>query len=154
VAGGVLGQAPMPNQGAFQFAVQTLGRLADPDEFVNIVVKQTLGAVVRLKDVARIELAALDYTTNSYLDRDPAVALAVFQRPGSNALATAKNIVATMDQLSKNFPSGIKYAIVYNPTEFIQESVNAVIETIGEAIILVVLVVILFLQTWRAAIIP
>jgi hydrophobe/amphiphile efflux-1 (HAE1) family protein len=154
VAGGVLDQAPMPKQGAFQFAVQTLGRLANPDEFANIVVKQTLGAVVRLKDVARIELAAQDYTTNSYLDRDPAVALAVFQRPGSNALATAKNIIATMDQLSKSFPPGVKHAIVYNPTQFIQESVNAVVETIGEAVILVVLVVILFLQTWRAAIIP
>jgi hydrophobe/amphiphile efflux-1 (HAE1) family protein len=154
VAGGVLDQPPTPKQGAFQFAVQTLGRLANPDEFADIVVKQTATAVVRLKDVARIELAAQDYTTNSYLDRDPAVALAVFQRPGSNALATAKNIIATMDQLSKRFPAGIKHAIVYNPTEFIQESVNAVMETIGEAIILVVLVVILFLQTWRAAVIP
>ncbi|HEY6994286.1 MAG TPA: multidrug efflux RND transporter permease subunit [Xanthobacteraceae bacterium] len=154
VAGGVLDQAPMPNQGAFQFAVRTLGRLASPDEFANIVVKQTAGAVVRLKDVARIELAAQDYTSNSYLDRDPAVALAIFQRPGSNALATAKTIINTMEQLATRFPSGIKHAIVYNPTEFIQESVNAVIETIGEAIILVVLVVILFLQTWRAAVIP
>jgi hydrophobe/amphiphile efflux-1 (HAE1) family protein len=154
VAGGVLDQAPMPKQGAFQFAVQTLGRLANPDEFANIVVKQAGGAVVRLKDVARIELAAQDYTTNSYLDRDPAVALAIFQRPGSNALATAKTIIATMDQLSTRFPAGIKHAIVYNPTQFIQESVNAVVETIGEAIILVVLVVILFLQTWRAAVIP
>ncbi len=154
VAGGVLDQPPMPKQGAFQFAVQTLGRLANPEEFANIVIKQSGGAVVRLKDVARIELAAQDYTSNSYLDRDPAVALAIFQRPGSNALATAKNIIATMDQLSTRFPAGIKHAIVYNPTEFIQESVNAVTETIGEAIILVVLVVILFLQTWRAAVIP
>ena len=154
VAGGVLDQPPMPKQGAFQFAVQTLGRLANPEEFANIVVKQAAGAVVRLKDVARIELAAQDYTSNSYLDRDPAVALAIFQRPGSNALATAKTIIATMDQLATRFPSGIARAIVYNPTEFIQESVNAVIETIGEAVILVVLVVILFLQTWRAAVVP
>jgi hydrophobe/amphiphile efflux-1 (HAE1) family protein len=107
-----------------------------------------------LKDVARVELAALDYTTNSYLDRDPAVALGIFQLPGSNALATAKAIKTTMDELSKDFPEGLKYTIVYNPTEFIQQSVNAVIETIAEAIILVVLVVILFLQTWRAAVIP
>ncbi|MEA2923967.1 MAG: hypothetical protein QOD25_1089 [Alphaproteobacteria bacterium] len=154
VAGGVLDQPPMPKQGAFQFAVQTLGRLANPEEFANIVVKQAAGAVVRLKDVARIELAAQDYTSNSYLDRDPAVALAIFQRPGSNALATAKTIIATMDELATRFPSGIERAIVYNPTEFIQESVNAVIETIGEAVILVVLVVILFLQTWRAAVVP
>jgi hydrophobe/amphiphile efflux-1 (HAE1) family protein len=110
--------------------------------------------VVRLKDVARVELAALDYTTNSYLDRDPAVALGIFQLPGSNALATAQAIKTTMDELAKDFPEGLKYTIVYNPTEFIQQSVNAVIETIGEAIVLVVLVVILFLQTWRAAIIP
>ena len=154
VAGGVLDQPPMPKQGAFQFAVQTLGRLANPEEFASIVVKEAAGAVVRLKDVARIELAAQDYTSNSYLDRDPAVALAIFQRPGSNALATAKNIIATMDQLATRFPAGIERAIVYNPTEFIQESVNAVVETIGEAVILVVLVVILFLQTWRAAVIP
>jgi multidrug efflux pump len=154
VAGGVLDQPPTPNQGSFQIAVQTLGRLANPDEFANIIIKQRGDAVVRLKDVARIELAAQDYTTNSYLDRDPAVALAIFQRPGSNALATAKTIIATMDRLSKSFPAGIEHAIVYNPTEFIQESVNAVMETIGEAVILVVLVVILFLQTWRAAIIP
>jgi hydrophobe/amphiphile efflux-1 (HAE1) family protein len=154
VAGGVLDQPPTPKQGAFQFAVQTLGRLANPEEFADIIIKQTPTAVVRLRDVARIELAAQDYTTNSYLDRDPAVALAIFQRPGSNALATAKSVIATMDQLSKAFPAGIKHTIVYNPTEFIQESVNAVMETIGEAALLVVLVVILFLQTWRAAIIP
>ena len=134
--------------------MQTLGRLADPDQFADILVKQTPTAVVRLKDVARVELAALDYTTNSYLDRDPAVALGIFQLPGSNALATAKTIQTTMDQLSKDFPEGLKYTIVYNPTQFIQQSVDAVVETIVEAIVLVVLVVILFLQTWRAAIIP
>jgi hydrophobe/amphiphile efflux-1 (HAE1) family protein len=154
VASGVLDQPPMPKQGAFQIAVQTLGRLANPDEFSNIIVKQTPNAVVRLRDVARIELAAQDYSSNSYLDRDPAVALGIFQRPGSNALATAKSIIDTMDELSKGFPPGVKYAIVYNPTEFIQQSVRAVLETILEAVLLVVLVVILFLQTWRAAIIP
>ncbi|HXE70752.1 MAG TPA: efflux RND transporter permease subunit, partial [Hyphomicrobiaceae bacterium] len=139
---------------AFQVAVQTLGRLADPEAFANILVKQTPTAVVRLKDVARVELAALDYTTNSYLDRDPAVALGIFQLPGSNALAAAKAIRSTMDDLAKDFPDGLKYTVVYNPTEFIQQSVDAVVETIGEAVILVVLVVILFLQTWRAAVIP
>ncbi len=154
VASGVLDQPPTDKQGAFQIAVQTLGRLANPEEFSNIVVKQTNTAVVRLKDVARVELAAVDYSSNSYLDRDPAVALAVFQRPGSNALQTANNIVATMDVLAKRFPPGIKQAIVYNPTAFIQQSVTAVEQTIGEATLLVVLVVILFLQTWRAALIP
>src|SRR5262249_6376121 len=154
VASGVLNQPPIEQPRAFQLAVRTLGRLADPAEFGNILIKQTSTAVVRLKDMARAELAALDYTTNSYLDRDPAVALGIFQLPGSNALATAKQIKTTMDELAGSFPDGLKYTIVYNPTQFIQQSVDAVIETIAEAILLVVLVVILFLQTWRAAIIP
>jgi len=154
VASGVLNQPPVARPGAFQIAVQTLGRLDNPDEFGAIVVKQTADAVVRLRDVGTIELAALDYSSNSYLDHDPAVALAIFQRPGSNALATAKGVTELMKELAKRFPAGVKYAIVYNPTQFIQQSVDAVIDTIGEAIVLVVLVVILFLQTWRAAIIP
>jgi hydrophobe/amphiphile efflux-1 (HAE1) family protein len=154
VASGVLNAPPISNPGAFQIAVQTLGRLDDPNEFGSIVVKQTADAVVRLKDVADIKLDALDYSSNSYLDHDPAVALAIFQRPGSNALATAKGVNDLMAQLAKRFPPGVAYAIVYNPTQFIQESVDAVIDTIGEAVVLVVLVVILFLQTWRAAVIP
>jgi hydrophobe/amphiphile efflux-1 (HAE1) family protein len=154
VASGVLNQPPVDNPRAFQISVQTRGRLADPEDFASIVVKQTENAVVRLKDVARIELAAQDYSTISYLDRDPAVALGIFQRPGSNALSTAQAIKQTMDRLAERFPPGMKYTIVYNPTEFIQQSVDAVEETIGEAILLVVLVVVLFLQTWRAAVIP
>src|SRR5271169_6007841 len=154
VASGVLNQPPIAQPRAFQIAVRTLGRLVDPKEFAEIVVKQSSTAVVRLKDVGRIELAAVDYSTNSYRDLDPAVALAIYQLPGSNALATAEKIKSTMDELSKKFPAGLEYTIIYNPTEFIQQSVDAVIETIGEAIVLVVLVVILFLQTWRAAIIP
>ncbi|HEX2281839.1 MAG TPA: efflux RND transporter permease subunit, partial [Thermomicrobiales bacterium] len=154
VASGVLNQPPVQHPGAFQVAVQTQGRLADPAQFGEIVVKKTEDAVVRLKDVARVELAALDYSTNSYLDRDPAVGIGIFQRPGSNALAAAKQVQATMEQLSKSFPPGLKHTIIYNPTEFIQQSVDAVSETIIEAVILVVLVVVLFLQTWRAAIIP
>jgi hydrophobe/amphiphile efflux-1 (HAE1) family protein len=154
VASGVLDQPPVAKPGAFQIAVQTLGRLADPGEFASIVVKQTPGAVVRLKDVAKVELAALDYSSNSYLDHDPAVALAIFQRPGSNALATADGVRNLMAELSKRFPPGVKYGIFFNPTQFIRQSVDAVIETIGEATVLVVLVVIVFLQTWRAAIIP
>ncbi|MGD0315829.1 MAG: multidrug efflux RND transporter permease subunit [Xanthobacteraceae bacterium] len=154
VASGVLDQPPVTKPGAFQIAVQTLGRLADPDEFASIVVKQTPSAVVRLKDIANVELAALDYSSNSYLDHDPAVALAIFQRPGSNALATADGVRNLMAELSKRFPPGVKYGIFFNPTQFIRQSVDAVIETIGEATVLVVLVVIVFLQTWRAAIIP
>ena len=156
VASGVLNQPPVDQPGAFQVSVQTLGRLADPAEFANVVVRQfpNSNAVVRIKDVARVELAALDYSSNSYLSLDPAVAIAVFQRPGSNALSTAKAIRETMDTLSKRFPPGIQHLIVYDPTQFIQQSVDAVQETILEAILLVVLVIVLFLQTWRAAIIP
>ncbi|MEZ5818763.1 MAG: multidrug efflux RND transporter permease subunit [Hyphomicrobiaceae bacterium] len=154
VASGVLNQPPVDNPGAFQLTVRTQGRLVEASQFANIVVKQAGDAVVRLKDVGRVELAALDYNRNSYLDRDPAVGLGVFQRPGSNALATSDAIQAEMEQLSKSFPAGLKYTIIYNPTQFIQQSVDAVLKTIGEAVILVVLVVILFLQTWRAAVIP
>src|SRR5262249_15609135 len=154
VASGVLNQPPVAQGRAFQIAVRTLGRLIDPKEFGKIVVKQGAESVVRLQDVARVELAAADYTTLSYLNSDPAVALAVYQLPGSNALDAAAKIKATVERLSKSFPPGLKYSIVYNPTEFIQQSVDAVVETIAEAIVLVVLVVVLFLQTWRAAIIP
>ncbi len=154
VAAGILNQPPVEQPGAFQVSVQTLGRLADPAQFGEIVVKQSNDAVVRLKDVARVELAALDYGVISYLDKSPAVALGIFQLPGSNAIDTAAMIKEKMAELSKSFPAGLKYDIVYNPTEFIQQSVDAVVETILEAVVLVVLVVILFLQTWRAAIIP
>ena len=110
---------------------------------------------MRLKDVARVELAAHDYTSNSYLDGDPAVALAIFQRPGSNALDDRQAACARRwSSSSKRFPPGVNYTIVYDPTQFIQQSVDAVQKTIFEAIILVVLVVIVFLQTWRAAVIP
>ena len=154
VASGILNQPPVDKPGAFQIAVQTLGRLADPDQFANIVIKQTANAVVRLKDIGRAELSGLDYSSNSYLNLDPAVAIAIFQSPGSNALATARDIRKTMADASKRFPQGLKYDIVYDPTQFIQQSVDAVMETILEAILLVILVVVLFLQTWRAAIIP
>ncbi|HWE21366.1 MAG TPA: multidrug efflux RND transporter permease subunit [Hyphomicrobiaceae bacterium] len=154
VASGVLNQPPVDQPGAFQIGVQTLGRLAEAGEFGNIIVKQTDNAVVRIRDIGKVELAAQDYTTNSYLDRDPAIGLGIFQQPGTNALQTAQEVKAKMDELAKDFPAGLKYTIIYNPTEFIQQSVDAVRETILEAIVLVVLVVILFLQTWRAAIIP
>jgi hydrophobe/amphiphile efflux-1 (HAE1) family protein len=154
VASGVLNSPPVPNQLAFQTAVRTLGRLSDPAEFGNVVVKQTPNAVVKLKDVARIQLMAQDYSSNSYLDGKESVALAVFQRPGSNALTTGDNIVRTMKEISKSFPAGVEYGLFYNPTEFIQQSVRAVVETIFEAVLLVVVVIVLFLQTWRAAVIP
>src|SRR3954470_3600295 len=154
VASGVLNQPPVPSQLAFQVAVRTLGRLSEPEEFGNIIVKQAGNAAVKLRDVARVELIAQDYSSNSYLDKNDSVALAVFQRPGSNALTTGDNIVRTMGEISKSFPPGIEYGLFYNPTQFIQQSVRAVVETIFEAVLLVVAVIVLFLQTWRAAVIP
>jgi hydrophobe/amphiphile efflux-1 (HAE1) family protein len=154
VASGVLNQPPMQSPGAFQMAVRTQGRLSTPDEFDDVVVKRTGNAVVRLRDVARIELAAQDYGSNSYLNRDPAVALAVFQRPGSNALSTAQALRTTMADLARQFPPGITHAIIYDPNQFIEQSVQAVETTILEAIGLVILVIVLFLQNWRAALIP
>jgi hydrophobe/amphiphile efflux-1 (HAE1) family protein len=154
VASGILNQPPVDNQLAFQVAVRTLGRLSDPAEFSNIVIKQTPTAVVRVKDIARVELTGQDYSSSSYLGKSPSVAMAVFQRPGSNALATGNLIRATTAELAKSFPAGMQYTIIYDPTQFIQQSVNAVIETIFEAVVLVILVILLFLQTWRAAVIP
>jgi hydrophobe/amphiphile efflux-1 (HAE1) family protein len=155
VASGTLNQAPQPTQNFFEYTVQTQGRLTAPEEFGNIVVKSgDQGRIVRLRDVARIELGAQDYVTRGYLGEFPAVALPVYQQPGSNALATASAVIAAMEEISRDFPPGLTYAIAYNPTEFIRQSVVAVQHTVFEAIVLVVLVIIVFLQTWRAAIIP
>ena len=155
VAAGSLGQPPIDKPGAFQFNVQTLGRLQDPQQFGDVVIKSDAdGRVTRVRDVARVELGAQDYTVNGYLDTQQAVPMGVFQLPGSNALETADRLIATMETLSKSFPPGVKYTIVYNPTEFIAQSVSEVYKTIFEAIILVVVVIIVFLQTWRASIIP
>ncbi|MGE3968652.1 MAG: efflux RND transporter permease subunit, partial [Dongiaceae bacterium] len=154
VASGVLNQPPVPQPGAFQLNVETLGRLVDPRDFANIIVRAEEGRVTRVRDVGRVEIGAQDYSANGYLDERVAVPLLVFQRPGSNALATADRVLGAMAELSKSFPEGVRYDVVYNPTEFIAESVDEVIKTIFEAVALVVLVVILFLQTWRASIIP
>jgi HAE1 family hydrophobic/amphiphilic exporter-1 len=155
VSGGALGQEPVPKQNAFQITVTTQGRLEDPRQFREIIVRSTSdGRLVRVQDVARVELGAQDYFTNSYLNGKPAVALALYQRPNTNALQAAKEIIAKMERLKKDFPAGLEYRIVYNPTQFISDSIDAVYHTIGEAILLVVLVIILFLQSWRSAIIP
>lgn len=154
VAAGAINQPPASSPGAFQLSVNTLGRLTDVDEFSNIIVRADADGVVRVRDIARVELGSQDYTVNSYLNNKNAVGVGIFQRPGSNALATSAALKAEMDRLSAVFPSGVGYQVIYNPTEFIQESVNEVIKTLLEAIVLVVIVVILFLQTWRAAIIP
>jgi HAE1 family hydrophobic/amphiphilic exporter-1 len=155
VAAGAINQPPATSPAGFQVAVQTLGRLMSPAQFNDIIVATDPdGRVTRVRDIARVELGADTYTTNAYLDGKVATAIGIFQRPGSNALATAAGVIKTMDELAKSFPSGLAYRVAYNTTEFVQQSVDEVIRTLFEAVVLVVLVIILFLQTWRAAIIP
>jgi hydrophobe/amphiphile efflux-1 (HAE1) family protein len=154
ITGGQLAAPPIADR-AFQPNLTFTGRLKDIQQFEDILVKAGQdGRTVRLRDVARIELGALDYTTNSFLLRKTAVAMLVTQRPGSNALATAKGISDTMVKLKADFPKGLDYNIGYNPTEFIAQSVSELIKTIYEAMVLVVIVVLVFLQGWRPAIIP
>ena len=155
VAAGSINQPPARSPGAFEIAVQTLGRLTSPEQFSDIVVATDPdGVVTRVRDIARVELGAQDYVTNAYLDNKVATAIGIFQRPGSNALTTAAAVLSTMEKLSKDFPSGLSYRVVYNTTQFVQESVDEVIKTLFEAVLLVVVVIIVFLQSWRAAIIP
>ncbi|ACP26544.1 RND multidrug efflux transporter MexF [Sinorhizobium fredii NGR234] len=155
VSGGSIGGPPMSGDTAFQYTVTTDGRFSDARQFRYVIVKATQdGRLVQLQDVARVELGAREYVTNSYLNGSPAVALGIFSRPGTNALAAADAIQATMTDLAKDFPEGLEHRIIYNPTEFISESIDEVYMTIGEAVILVALVVIVFLQSWRTAIIP
>ena len=154
IAGGQIAEPPIADR-AFSPNLTFTGRLKDPKQFEEIVVKAgSDGRTVKLRDVARIELGALAYSTNSFLLRKSAVAMLVTQRPGSNALATAKNISNTMERLKASFPKGLDYNIGYNPTEFIAQSVSELIKTIYEAMALVVIVVLVFLQGWRPAIIP
>lgn len=155
VAGGVLDAPPSGSQGAFEINVQTMGRLSTPEQFEAVVLKTNAdGAQVRLRDVARVELGARDYTTNAKLNGSPALAMLFNQAPGSNALETADGILKTMEELSQDFPPGIAYDVIWNPTEFVAESIHEVEKTILEAVLLVSLVVFLFLQSVRAAIIP
>jgi hydrophobe/amphiphile efflux-1 (HAE1) family protein len=155
VAAGAINQPPVKSTNAFQLSVQTLGRLSDPGQFESIVIRADEdGGYVRLRDIARIELGSQDYTLNAYLNAGVATALVIRQRPGSNALATASAVKETMQQLSRSFPSGIGYFIAYNPTEFIQLSIDEVKKALAIAVLLVMGVVVLFLQTWRAAVIP
>jgi len=155
VAAGTLGQQPSPRDASFQLSINARGRLVDEADFGQVIVKTSPdGANVRLSDVARIELGANQYALRSLLDNKKAVAIPVFQAPGSNALALSDAVRKNMAELSKNFPEGIKYEIVYDPTRFVRSSIEEVVRTLFEALALVVLVVILFLQTWRASIIP
>ncbi|MDX2080254.1 MAG: multidrug efflux RND transporter permease subunit [Terrimicrobiaceae bacterium] len=155
VAAGVVGAPPTPQGTAFQYTVNTQGRLTSPDEFEQIVVKQgARGEIVRLGDVGRAELGARDYSIESTLDGLPTVGIAIYQQPGGNAIATAEAIRSTMKEMAARFPDGLEYRIEYDTTEFVQESVNSVIHTLFEAIALVILVVLVFLQSWRATLIP
>src|SRR5262245_40938390 len=155
VAAGAINQPPARSPVAFQLSVQTLGRLSSPVQFESIVIRADAdGGYVRLRDVARVELGSQDYTLNSYLNHNVATAVVIRQRPGSNALATAAAIKQTMEQLSGSFPSGVGYVIAYNPTDCIQLSIEEVQHALLLAVALVALVVILFLRTWRAAVIP
>ncbi|MFA8339118.1 efflux RND transporter permease subunit [Burkholderia cenocepacia] len=154
LAGGVVAQAPITNQ-AFQPNLIFEGRLKRPEDFSDIVVKQGKdGRLVRLKDVARVEVGALAYATDSYMLRHPTIALQVLQQPGANAVATMAAVEKKMAELSRDFPKGIVYNIGYNPTAFIGDSIHELVKTIYEAVVLVVFVVLLFLQGWRPSIIP
>ena len=154
VAAGTLGQPPSPGS-AFQLNVETQGRFTDPQQFENVVIRTDGdGRQVRVGDVARVEIGADSYSTSAYLNDRDSVIIPVLQEPGSNALAASKAIKAEMETLAKDFPPGLQYRIVYNPTEFIQQSVDAVVHTLLEAIALVVLVIVVFLQKWRASVIP
>ena len=156
VAAGAVGQPPFgAGGGAYQLNLQAHGRLNQTGEFSNIIIKRDdQGRITRIGDVARAELGAQDYTTSAYLNSDPAVALIVFGQPGANALSTADAVKTEMKTLAASFPPGLAYKIVYNPTDYIQASIIEVEKTLLEALVLVVIVVIVFLQTWRAAIIP
>ncbi|MDE1158374.1 MAG: efflux RND transporter permease subunit [Neorhizobium sp.] len=154
-AAGTIGASPNVPGIDLQLNVNAQGRLQTPEEFGNIIVKTgSNGEITRLRDVARIEMGAADYSLRSLLDGKEAVAIPVFQAPGSNAIAISDSVHATMAQLQKAMPDGMKYEIVYDTTEFVRASIEKVIDTLLEAIALVVIVVILFLQTWRASIIP
>jgi multidrug efflux pump len=155
VSAGQLGAEPMPNGSDFLTLINAKGRLASTEEFGNIVLESgENGEIVRLRDVARIELAAGDYTLRARLDGMNAAAVGVFQAPGANALQIRDQVIERMDELSARFPPGVEYRTVYDTTIFVRDSIKAVVTTLLEAVLLVVLVVILFLQTWRASIIP
>ncbi|HEV2595813.1 MAG TPA: multidrug efflux RND transporter permease subunit [Sphingomicrobium sp.] len=155
VAAGTLGQPPYATRSAYQVNVETQGRFKDPSEFANIVIKTSAdGAVTRLADVGRVELGAEDYGVNGYLSGQDSLILGITQRPGTNALAAEQNVLKEMASASKDFPQGVAYRVIWNPTEFISASMEAVQTTVLEAVALVVIVILVFLQSWRAAIIP
>ncbi len=162
VAAGSVGQQPVPKGQQFQLIINTLGRLITAEQFADVIVKVnegggTLGqtaSIVRLRDIARVELGSQQYDQSCTLDGQPSVALSIYQLPGSNALQTADGVYAKMKDLKNRFPEGLEYEIVYDTTPFIKESILEVFKTLGDAIVLVALVVLIFLQSWRATVIP
>ena len=155
VAAGAIGQQPVSQPVDFELQINAKGRLVSPEEFGRIIVKTgPNGEKTLLKDIARIQLSADSYALRSLLNNQTAVALPIFQTPGANALQLSSDVRRTMEQLKKNFPDGVDYSVVYDPTVFVRHSIEAVVHTLLEAILLVVIVVIVFLQTWRASIIP
>ena len=156
VAAGVVGASPAPKGTDFQLAINAQGRLTTEEEFADIIVRSDTktGALVRVKDVGRVEISAGTFALRSLLNNKEAAAIGIFQAPGSNALAISNQVRETMERLKPNFPAGVSYSIVYDPTRFVQTSIEKVVHTLFEAVGLVVLVVIIFLQTWRASIIP
>ena len=156
VAAGKIGQSPAPPGTPFEFQVNATGRLGSPEEFGNIILRSnpSTGAIVHLRDVARIELGALQYSSTAFFGEDPSVVLGIFQMPGSNALDLQKRVMDKMEELSKRFPKGIAYAMHYDTTRFVSAAMHDVVFTLLEALLLVVLVVYVFLQSWRTTIIP
>jgi multidrug efflux pump len=155
IAAGAIGQQPVARPVEFELQINAKGRLISAEEFSQIILKTgPNGEKTLLKDVARIELSADSYALRSLLNNKTAVALPIFQTPGANALELSSEVRRTMEELKKNFPDGVDYSVVYDPTIFVRHSIEAVVHTLVEAVGLVVIVVILFLQTWRASIIP
>ncbi|MBI3800431.1 MAG: efflux RND transporter permease subunit [Deltaproteobacteria bacterium] len=155
VAAGRIGQPPAPTGINFQYTVNALGRLLDPEQFAEIIIKTgSNGQITRIRDVGKVELGAKNSDVNSYMDGKPSIMMAVFQLPGSNALATADGVKAEMARLQERFPQGVDYRIVYDTTIFVNESIHEVYKTLYEAFILVFIVVLIFLQDWRATLMP
>jgi HAE1 family hydrophobic/amphiphilic exporter-1 len=156
VAAGKIGEPPAPPGTAFEMQVNTVGRLSDPAQFGDIVVRAdpASGAVVRLHDVARIELGALQYSSSAFFGKDPTIVLAIFQSPGSNAIELQRSVQNKMQELSARFPKGIAYAMHYDTTRFVSAAMHDVLITLGQALILVIAVVFIFLQSWRTTLIP
>jgi len=155
VSAGILNQPPAPGDAAYQINVEALGRLATPEQFADIIVKSDRsGRATRIRDIGRVEVGAADYGSSAYMDRSNSTTLLIYAQPGANSLSVDQSVLAAMQELKKDFPAGVDSAIIYDPTVFITKSIHEVVVTIFVAILLVVGVVFLFLQSWRATIIP